>query len=140
MYGLSELYQLRGRVGRSDAQAFAYFVSPPAGQTHAYRNQKASGYRRIYRPRFLVSTSQCVIWKFAASAIWLGQQQSGFVNQMGFEMFIDIIEEAVSELKEFEFKELFKEDKSLEKLNRKITKREEQIPAIIENDLKRPYS
>lgn len=134
MYGLSELYQLRGRVGRSDAQAFAYFVSPPAGKlTHtAIRRLQAieeytdlgSGFNLAMRDMEIRGVGNL-----------LGQQQSGFVNQMGFEMFIDIIEEAVSELKEFEFKELFKEDKSLEKLNRKITKREEQIPAIIENDL-----
>ncbi|MCE1164423.1 MAG: transcription-repair coupling factor [Bacteroidetes bacterium] len=134
MYGLSELYQLRGRVGRSDAQAYAYFVSPPAGkltQTAIRRLQAIEEYTDLGSGFNLAMRDM----EIRGVGNLLGQQQSGFVHQMGFEMFIDIIEEAVSELKEFEFKELFREEKSLDRLSSKIKKREEQIPAIVENDL-----
>ena len=134
MYGLSELYQLRGRVGRSDSQAYAYFVSPPAGkltQTAIRRLQAIEEYTDLGSGFNLAMRDM----EIRGVGNLLGQQQSGFVHQMGFEMFIDIIEEAVSELKEFEFKELFKEEKSLERLNKKIKKREEQVPAIVENDI-----
>ncbi|MDD5360620.1 MAG: transcription-repair coupling factor [Ignavibacteria bacterium] len=134
MFGLSELYQLRGRVGRSDTQAYAYFVSPPAGKltpTAIRRLQAIEEYTDLGSGFNLAMRDM----EIRGVGNLLGQQQSGFVHQMGFELFIDIIEEAVSELKEFEFKELFKEEKSLNKLSEKIKKREEQIPAIIENDL-----
>lgn len=134
MFGLSELYQLRGRVGRSDIQAYAYFVSPPAGKltpTAIRRLQAIEEYTDLGSGFNLAMRDM----EIRGVGNLLGQQQSGFVHQMGFELFIDIIEEAVSELKEFEFKELFKEEKSLDKLSEKIKKREEQIPAIIENDL-----
>ena len=52
MYGLAELYQLRGRVGRSEVQAFAYLVAPPDGKLTKTAVKKASGNRRIHRTRF----------------------------------------------------------------------------------------
>lgn len=133
MYGLSELYQLRGRVGRSDTQAFAYFISPPAGKltkTAIRRLQAIEEYTELGSGFNLAMRDM----EIRGVGNLLGKDQSGFVHQMGFEMFIDIIDEAVSELKENEFKEIFKEEESLKKISDKIKKREEFSPAIIEND------
>ncbi len=133
MYGLSELYQLRGRVGRSGTQAFAYFISPPAGKltkTAIRRLQAIEEYTELGSGFNLAMRDM----EIRGVGNLLGKDQSGFVHQMGFEMFIDIIDEAVSELKENEFKEIFKEEESLKKISEKIKKREESVPAIIEND------
>jgi len=133
MYGLAELYQLRGRVGRSDIQAYAYFISPPEGsltKTAIRRLQAIEEYTEL-GSGFNLSMRDMEI---RGVGNMLGKDQSGFVNQMGFELFIDIIDEAVSELKENEFKDLFKEESALKKLGDKIKKKEEYISTIIEND------
>ncbi len=133
MYGLSELYQLRGRVGRSDTQAYAYFISPPAGKltkTAIRRLQAIEEYTELGSGFNLAMRDM----EIRGVGNLLGKDQSGFVHQMGFEMFIDIIDEAVSELKENEFKEIFKEEESLKKISDKIKRREEYVPAVIEND------
>ncbi|TRZ53702.1 transcription-repair coupling factor [bacterium] len=133
MYGLSELYQLRGRVGRSDVQAYAYLISPPAGrltQTAVRRLQAIEEYTEL-GSGFNLSMRDMEI---RGVGNLLGKEQSGFVHQMGFELFIDIIEEAVAELKDTEFKELFKEETSLKRLNDKIRKKAESVSTIIEND------
>ena len=133
MYGLAELYQLRGRVGRSDAQAFAYFISPPAGHlTHsAIRRLQAieeytdlgSGFNLAMRDMEIRGVGNL-----------LGREQSGFVQQIGFETYIDIIDEAVAELKENEFKDLFKDEKALKKISDKIKAKANEKQTIIEND------
>jgi transcription-repair coupling factor (superfamily II helicase) len=134
MYGLAELYQLRGRVGRSDVQAFAYFISPPAGilTNSAVRRLQAieeytnlgSGFNLAMRDMEIRGVGNL-----------LGREQSGFVQQIGFETYIDIIDEAVAELKENEFKDLFKDEKSLKKISDKIKAKSEEKQTIIENDL-----
>jgi transcription-repair coupling factor (superfamily II helicase) len=134
MYGLAELYQLRGRVGRSDTQAYAYFVSPAAGKltkTAIRRLQAIEEYTELGSGFNLAMRDM----EIRGVGNLLGKDQSGFVHQMGFEMFIDIIDEAVSELKENEFKDIFKEEESLKKISEKIKKREEFYPTIVENDL-----
>ncbi len=134
MYGLAELYQLRGRVGRSEVQAFAYFVAPPDGKLTktAVRRLQAieeftdlgSGFNLAMRDMEIRGVGNL-----------LGKEQSGFVQEIGFDMFINIIEEAVLELKDNEFRDLFKNEKSLKKLNESIRKKTEEKNTIIENDL-----
>lgn len=134
MYGLAELYQLRGRVGRSEVQAFAYLVAPPDGKLTktAVRRLQAieeftdlgSGFNLAMRDMEIRGVGNL-----------LGKEQSGFVQEIGFDMFINIIEEAVLELKDNEFKDLFKNEKSLKKLNESIRKKTEEKNTIIENDL-----
>jgi transcription-repair coupling factor (superfamily II helicase) len=65
----------------------------------------------------------------------LGKEQSGFISQVGFETYIDIIDEAVTELKENEFKELFKDDESLKKIGDSIAKKTDYVSSILESDL-----
>jgi len=134
MYGLAELYQLRGRVGRSDIQAFAYLIAPPNGKltkTAVKRLQAieeftdlGSGFNLAMRDMEIRGVGNL-----------LGKEQSGFVQEIGFDMYINIIEEAVLELKENEFKDLFKNEESLKKLNESIKKKVEEKRTVIENDL-----
>jgi transcription-repair coupling factor (superfamily II helicase) len=129
-YGLSELYQLRGRVGRSDVQAFAYFISPPSGKLtkQALKRLQAieeftelgSGFNLAMRDMEIRGVGNL-----------LGKEQSGFIQQVGFDMFMNIIDEAVSELKEGEFKELF-EDKKMAKIT---TTEKDVSTAVIDSDV-----
>lgn len=134
MYGLAELYQLRGRVGRSEVQAFAYLISPPDAKLTriAVKRLQAieeftdlgSGFSLAMRDMEIRGVGNL-----------LGKQQSGFVQEIGFDMFISIIEEAVLELKENEFKDLFANETSLQRINESIKKKIEEKSALIENDL-----
>jgi len=65
----------------------------------------------------------------------LGKEQSGYISQMGFETYIDIIDEAVAELKENEFKELFKDEESLKKISDSVVKKVKYVSTILESDL-----
>lgn len=134
MYGLSELYQLRGRVGRSDSQAYAYFISPPVGKltkTAIRRLQAIEEYTDLGSGFNLAMRDM----EIRGVGNLLGKEQSGFISQVGFETYIDIIEEAVAELKENEFKELFKDEESLKKISDSITKKTEYKSTILESDL-----
>jgi transcription-repair coupling factor (superfamily II helicase) len=134
MYGLSELYQLRGRVGRSDVQAYAYFISPPIGKltkTAIRRLQAIEEYTDLGSGFNLAMRDM----EIRGVGNLLGKEQSGFISQVGFETYIDIIDEAVAELKENEFKELFKDEESLKKIGDSIKKKTEYISTILESDL-----
>lgn len=134
MYGLSELYQLRGRVGRSDVQAYAYLISPPVGKltkTAIRRLQAIEEYTDLGSGFNLAMRDM----EIRGVGNLLGKEQSGYISQMGFETYIDIIDEAVAELKENEFKELFKNEESLKKISEKISKKIEYVSTILDSDL-----
>jgi transcription-repair coupling factor (superfamily II helicase) len=134
MYGLAELYQLRGRVGRSDAQAFAYLIAPPDAKltkTAVRRLQAIEEFTELGSGFNLAMRDM----EIRGVGNLLGKEQSGFIQEIGFDMYISIIEEAVLELKENEFKDLFANELSLKKMNDTIEKKLEAKSTIIENDL-----
>ncbi len=104
-FGLAELYQLRGRVGRSNVQAYAYLLTPPLTilpkqtlrrlQAIQEFTELGSGFNLAMRDL-----------EIRGAGNLLGAEQSGMIMEMGFEMYQRIVEEAVQELKEEEFKEL----------------------------------
>ena len=104
-FGLAELYQLRGRVGRSNIQAYAYLLTPPLSilprvtlrrlQAIQEFTELGSGFNLAMRDL-----------EIRGAGNLLGGEQSGFILEMGFEMYQRVVEEAVAELKEDEFKEL----------------------------------
>jgi len=112
-YGLSDLHQLRGRVGRSNKKAFCYLLSPPLSvlTDEARKRLKAiedfadlgSGFNIAMRDLDIRGTGNL-----------LGAEQSGFISEIGFEMYNQILDEAILELKETEFKDVF-ESKDEEK-------------------------
>jgi len=108
-FGLSDLHQLRGRVGRSNKKAFCYLLAPsmstlPADsrkrlQTLEQHSDLGSGFQIAMRDLDIRGAGNL-----------LGGEQSGFMAEIGFEMYQKILNEAIKELKRTQFKELFKEE------------------------------
>jgi len=108
-FGLSDLHQLRGRVGRSNKKAFCYLLAPPMStlpadsrkrlQTLEQHSELGSGFQIAMRDLDIRGAGNL-----------LGGEQSGFMAEIGFEMYQKVLEEAIKELKRSEFKELFKEE------------------------------
>jgi len=109
MFGLSDLHQMRGRVGRSNKKAFCYLLSPPTiGLTSEARKRlKTLEEFSHLGDGFKVSMRDLDI---RGAGNLLGAEQSGFINDLGFDAYHKILDEAVQELKETEFKDLFSND------------------------------
>lgn len=106
-FGLAELHQLRGRVGRSTRQAYAYFIVPSlSGITKkALRRLQAIEEYTEIGSGFNISMRDLEI---RGAGNLLGKEQTGFINEIGFDLYLKQIDEAVEELKYQQFKELFK--------------------------------
>ena len=106
MFGLSELHQLRGRVGRSNKKAFCYLLTPPVIHlsTDARKRLQTLEEFSDLGDGFKVAMRDLDI---RGAGNLLGAEQSGFISDLGFDMYHKILDEAVQELKESEFKELF---------------------------------
>jgi len=112
-FGLSDLHQLRGRVGRTNKKAFCYLLSPPlsALTTEARRRLKAIEEFSDLGSGFNIAMRDMDI---RGAGNLLGGEQSGFINEIGFEMYHKILDEAIDELKQNEFKDVY-EDKGITK-------------------------
>lgn len=106
-FGLAELHQLRGRVGRSDRQAYAHFIVPSMhGITKkALRRLQAIEEYTEIGSGFNVAMRDLEI---RGAGNLLGTEQTGFINEVGFDLYVKLINEAVEELKYQDFKEVFK--------------------------------
>lgn len=106
-FGLAELHQLRGRVGRSDRQAYAHFIVPSlSGITKkALRRLQAIEEYTEIGSGFNVAMRDLEI---RGAGNLLGTEQTGFINDVGFDLYVKLINEAVDELKYQDFKEVFK--------------------------------
>ncbi len=108
-FGLSDLHQLRGRVGRSNKKAFCYLLAPSLStlpndsrkrlQTLEQHSELGSGFQIAMRDLDIRGAGNM-----------LGGEQSGFMAEIGFEMYQKILDEAIRELKRSRFKDLFKEE------------------------------
>ncbi|TNF74025.1 MAG: transcription-repair coupling factor, partial [Bacteroidetes bacterium] len=107
-FGLSDLHQMRGRVGRSNKKAFCYFITPPyeAMTSEARKRIQALEQFTELGSGFSIAMKDLEI---RGAGDLLGGEQSGFINEIGFETYQKILAEAVEELKENEFKELYQE-------------------------------
>ncbi|WP_228238086.1 transcription-repair coupling factor [Allomuricauda sp. M10] len=107
-FGLSDLHQMRGRVGRSNKKAFCFFITPP------YEVMTPDARKRIEALEqftdlgsgFSIAMKDLEI---RGAGDLLGGEQSGFINEIGFETYQKILTEAIDELKENEFKDLYEE-------------------------------
>jgi transcription-repair coupling factor (superfamily II helicase) len=110
-FGLSDLHQMRGRVGRSDKQAFCLLISPPLNHISEDSRRRLNALEQFSNigSGFKIAMRDLDI---RGAGDLLGGDQSGFINEIGFEMYQRILAEAVEELKEEKFKNLFKESKS----------------------------
>ena len=105
-FGLSDLHQLRGRVGRSNKKAFCYLLSPPPTvlTSEARRRLKALEELSELGSGFNIALYDLDI---RGAGNMLGGEQSGFIADIGFETYNRILNEAISELKENEYRDLF---------------------------------
>lgn len=105
-FGLSDLHQLRGRVGRSNKRAFCYLIAPPLTTLtpEARRRLKAIEELSDLGSGFNISLQDLDI---RGAGNMLGAEQSGFIADIGFETYNRILNEAIQELKENEFKEVY---------------------------------
>jgi transcription-repair coupling factor (superfamily II helicase) len=117
-FGLSDLHQLRGRVGRSNKKAFCYIFAPPVTllSQEARRRLKAVEEFSTLGSGFNIALQDLDI---RGAGNLLGAEQSGFIADIGFETYNRILNEAISELKENEFSELY--DKPAEQLQEDTT-------------------
>ncbi|MEL7271641.1 MAG: transcription-repair coupling factor [Bacteroidota bacterium] len=107
-FGLSDLHQMRGRVGRSNKKAFCFFITPPheVMTTEARKRIEALEQFTELGSGFQIAMKDLEI---RGAGDLLGGEQSGFINEIGFETYQKILSEAIDELKENEFKELYDE-------------------------------
>lgn len=110
-FGLSDLHQMRGRVGRSNKKAFCYFICPPysAMTDEARKRIQALEQFSELGSGFNIAMKDLEI---RGAGDLLGGEQSGFINEIGFETYQKIMNEAIEELKENEFKDLYPEDEN----------------------------
>ena len=114
-FGLSDLHQMRGRVGRSNKKAFCYFITPPMIAMASDAQKRINTIAQFSELGAGIHIAMKDL-EIRGAGDLLGGEQSGFINEIGFETYQKILEEAIDELKENEFKTLFEDqDKSLEK-------------------------
>ncbi len=110
-FGLSDLHQMRGRVGRSNKKAFCYFITPPLSSmsTDAQKRIKTVEQFSAIGSGIQIAMKDLEI---RGAGDLLGGEQSGFINEMGFETYQKILQQAIEELKENEFKSVYNKDKN----------------------------
>lgn len=111
MFGLSDLHQMRGRVGRSNKKAFCYLLTPPASLLTSDSRKRLAALEEFsdLGDGFKVAMRDLDI---RGAGNLLGAEQSGFINDLGFDTYHKILDDAIQELKENEFKDLFAEELS----------------------------
>ena len=110
-FGLSDLHQMRGRVGRSNKKAFCYLLTPALSLLTSDARKRLSALEEFsdLGDGFKVAMRDLDI---RGAGNLLGAEQSGFINDLGYELYHKILDEAVQELKENEFRELFEKQLS----------------------------
>ena len=108
-FGLSDLHQMRGRVGRSNKKAFCYFITAPllSMTQEARKRIEAIEQHTELGSGFHIAMKDLEI---RGAGDLLGAEQSGFINDIGFETYQKILREAVEELKNKEFESLFENE------------------------------
>ena len=127
MFGMSDLHQMRGRVGRSNKKAFCFLLTPPTSVLTADSRKRLAALEEFSElgDGFKVAMRDLDI---RGAGNLLGGEQSGFITDLGFDTYHKILDDAIQELKETDFKDLF--SKELEEKARFIVQ-----DCIIETDL-----
>ncbi|URM38029.1 transcription-repair coupling factor [Flavobacterium anhuiense] len=112
-FGLSDLHQMRGRVGRSNKKAFCYFICPPYSSMTEDARKRIQALEQFSElgSGFNIAMKDLEI---RGAGDLLGGEQSGFINEIGFDTYQKIMNEAIEELKENEFKELYPEENDID--------------------------
>ena len=106
LFGLSDLHQMKGRVGRSNKKAFCYLLTPPSSVLPSDSRKRLAALEEFsdLGDGFKVAMRDLDI---RGAGNLLGAEQSGFITDLGFDTYHKILDEAIQELKETDFKELF---------------------------------
>jgi transcription-repair coupling factor (superfamily II helicase) len=112
-FGLSDLHQMRGRVGRSNKKAFCYFITPPESVMTDDARKRINALVQFSElgSGFNIAMKDLEI---RGAGDLLGGEQSGFINEIGFDTYQKIMNEAIDELKENEFANLYEEENDIE--------------------------
>ncbi|WP_406844960.1 transcription-repair coupling factor [Flavobacterium soyae] len=112
-FGLSDLHQMRGRVGRSNKKAFCYFICPPYSSMTEDARKRIQALEQFSElgSGFNIAMKDLEI---RGAGDLLGGEQSGFINEIGFDTYQKIMNEAIEELKENEFKDLYPEENNID--------------------------
>ena len=111
-FGLSDLHQLRGRVGRSNKKAFCYLLTPPFNTLTEEAQKRLRALEEFSDLGNGINIAMRDLDIRGAGNL-LGAEQSGFINDIGFETYHKILDEAIAELKENEFSDLFDKETEL---------------------------
>jgi len=132
-FGLSDLHQLRGRVGRSNKKAFCYLLAPPLISLTQEARRRLTAIEEFSElgSGFNIAMQDLDI---RGAGNLLGAEQSGFITDIGFETYHRILNEAIMELKESEFKELY-ESENQKEINKQISNQKFITDCQIETDL-----
>ena len=108
-FGLSDLHQMRGRVGRSNKKAFCYFITPEYSAMTEDARKRMTALEQFSElgSGFNIAMKDLEI---RGAGDLLGGEQSGFISDIGFDTYQKILNEAIEELKENEFKDLYPDD------------------------------
>ena len=133
-FGLSDLHQLRGRVGRSNKKAYCYLLAP---SPHLLPDLSRKRLQAIEQFSDLGSGIHIAMkdLDIRGAGDLLGAEQSGFINDIGFETYHKILEEAVRELKNEHFKDLFEDAQEGGHALARGSRRDQSDDCIIETDL-----
>lgn len=112
-FGLADLHQMRGRVGRSNKKAFCYFITPPYSAMTEEAQKRLQALEQFSDLGSGINIAMKDL-EIRGAGDLLGGEQSGFINDIGFETYQKILKEAIEELKENEFKELYQETENLD--------------------------
>nr|WP_317165220.1 transcription-repair coupling factor [Flavobacterium difficile] len=112
-FGLSDLHQMRGRVGRSNKKAFCYYITPPDSVMTDDARKRINALVQFsdLGSGFNIAMKDLEI---RGAGDLLGGEQSGFINEIGFDTYQKIMNEAIDELKENEFADLYQEENDIE--------------------------
>ena len=110
-FGLSDLHQMRGRVGRSNKKAFCHLITPPKISMSKEARKRIQALEQHYDlgAGFNIAIRDLEI---RGAGDLLGAEQSGFISDIGFDMYQKILSEAIKELKETEFKDFYSKENS----------------------------
>ncbi len=107
-FGLSDLHQMRGRVGRSNKKAFCYFITPEYSAMTDEARKRITALEQFSELGSGINIAMKDL-EIRGAGDLLGGEQSGFINEIGFETYQKILAEAIEELKDKEFKNLYEE-------------------------------
>ncbi len=127
MFGLSDLHQMRGRVGRSNTKAFCYLIAPPSVSLTEDARKRLSTLVEFTELGDGLKVAMRDL-DIRGAGNMMGAEQSGFIADIGFETYCKLLDETVQELKETTFKELFAEE---------LAQKDplEKVECILETDL-----